>query len=312
VAEAPATFVWAGGALVERELRPHDELLVADSWYVSGSGRVRAIDAHRERFLASVDETPAGISAADADAFWGAAIGRLRAFRSGALFPRVELARIAGISDEASTTNGDAPADDDGPRSRGASGRPIETAGAGADAGADAGAGAATPEYELRLRVRVAPRLRESAVLTTHEGSDPRRVPRVKGPDLERLLALRATAQENGADEVVLLHDGYIVDGSSSALLWWRGETLVAPASDLARVPSVTARSIRLIATATGTRVVEERARPADLDGCELWIVSALHGISVVDVWIDGPVLEVRPSRAATWRKRLEALSRPL
>jgi len=57
---------------------------------------------------------------------------------------------------------------------------------------------------------------------------------------------------------------------------------------------------------------VEERARPADLEGCELWIVSALHGISVVEVWIDGPVLEVRPSRAATWRKRLDALSRPL
>ncbi|WP_382307117.1 aminotransferase class IV [Herbiconiux sp. UC225_62] len=265
MAEAPATFVWADGALVERGLRPHDELLVADSWYVSASGRVRAIDTHRERFLAGVDEA-AAVTRADAEAFWGAAIGRLRAFRSGALFPRVELARIT-----------EDPA-----------------------------------VVELRLRVRVAPRLRETAVLATHEGPDPRRVPRTKGPDLERLLALRATAQENGADEVVLLHDGYVVDGSSSALLWWRGETLVAPASDLARVPSVTARSIRLIATATGTRVVEERARPADLAGCELWVVSALHGISVVEVWIDGPVLEVRPSRAATWRKRLDALSRPL
>ncbi|MCS5720293.1 aminotransferase class IV [Herbiconiux sp. CPCC 205763] len=274
MAEAPATFVWARGALIESELRPHDELLVADSWFVSASGRVRAIDAHRERFLTSVEESAAEVSEAEAEAFWGAAIGRLRAFRSGALFPRVELARVA--------------------------------AGTGTDGGESAA------EYELRLRVRVAPRLRESAVLMTHEAADPRRVPRVKGPDLERLLALRATAQENGADEVVLLHDGYIVDGSSSALLWWRGETLVAPSSDLARVPSVTARSIRLIATATGTRVVEERARPADLDGCELWIVSALHGISVVDVWIDGPVLEVRPSRAATWRKRLDALSRPL
>jgi branched-subunit amino acid aminotransferase/4-amino-4-deoxychorismate lyase len=271
VAEAPATFVWAGGALVERELRPHDELLVADSWFVSATGRVRAIDAHRERFLAGVDESAGGVSAADAEAFWGAAIGRLRAFRSGALFPRVELARLAETDD-----------------------------------------GAAPPRYELRLRVRVAPRLRETAVLTTHEGPDPRRAPRVKGPDLEQLLALRATAQENGADEVVLLHDGHVVDGSSSALLWWRGETLVAPASDLARVASVTARSIRLIASATGTTVVEERARPADLEGCELWIVSALHGISVVEVWIDGPVLEVRPSRAATWRKRLDALSRPL
>jgi hypothetical protein len=300
--------VWAGGALVERELQAHEELLVADSWYVSGSRRVRALDAHRERFVTSADEAGAGIPAADAEAFWGAAIGRLRAFRSSALFPRVELARLA-------------PADaDEGAHavaregSHAGAGTGADAAGAGADAGVGASASADTtqPAYELRLRVRLAPRLRETAVLTTHDGPDPRRVPRVKGPDLERLLALRAVAQENGADEVVLLADGSIVDGSSSALLWWRGETLVAPSSVLARVPSVTARSIRLIASATGTRVVEERARPSDLEGCELWIVSALHGISVVEGWIDGPVLDVRPSRAATWRKRLDALSRPL
>ncbi|MCS5733126.1 aminotransferase class IV [Herbiconiux daphne] len=276
MADAPATFVWTGDALVERDLRPHDRLLVADSWLVSADGRTRALDAHRERFLAGIEESAGGASAAAsgtgssaghtdaaAEAFWSAALGRLRSFRSGPLFPRVELAAVDGTE-------------------------------------------------ELRLRVRVAPRRRESTVLATHAGPEPRRVPRVKGPDLERLLALRAGAQENGADELVLLDDGLVSDGTSSAVLWWRGETLVAPASDLARVASVTARSIRLIATATGTRVVEERARPGDLDGCEVWVVSALHGISVVDAWIDGPVVVARPSRAATWRKRLEALSRPL
>ncbi|WP_291049256.1 aminotransferase class IV [Herbiconiux sp.] len=260
--DAPATFVWTGDALLERPLPPHSALLAADSWFVSAEGRTRALDAHRERFL------DAAATAPDAEPFWGAAIGRLRAFRSGPLFPRVELAVR----------------DDDG-------------------------------SPELRLRVRVAPRLRESTVLMTHTGPDPRRTPRVKGPDLERLLELRAGAQENGADELVLLDEGaggVIADGASSALLWWRGETLVAPAGDLARVASITARSIRLIATATGTRVVEERAHPADLDGCEVWVVSALHGISVVDAWIDGPAVDARPSRATTWRKRLNALSRPL
>ncbi|MGA1838349.1 aminotransferase class IV [Herbiconiux sp. 11R-BC] len=264
MAEAPATFVWTGDALVERELRPHDALVAADSWFVSPSGRARAIDAHRERFLAAAATAPA--PAPDTEAFWGAAVGRLRAYRTGALFPRVELALVEG-------------------------------------------------EPELRLRVRVAPRRRETAVLSTHDGPDPRTVPRIKGPDLDTLIALRAAAQENGADEVALLDGGpggHLVDASNSALLWWRGETLVAPASDLARVSSVTARSIRLIATATGTRVVEERARPAELAGCEVWLVSALHGISVVEAWIDGPPLEARPSRASTWRRRLDALSRPL
>jgi hypothetical protein len=280
VAEAPATFVWRDGALRERPLDAHRELVVADSFFVSGDGRARALETHHERFRAGVAEmmglgrsvAPATAGADGAsrptvetvDAFWGAVIGRLRAYRGAALFPRVELAVIE------------------------------------------------SGELELRLRVRVAPRKRESAVLSTHAGLDPRSVPRIKGPDLEELIALRAASQENGADEVVLLRDGLVVDGSSSAVLWWRGETLAAPPGDLARVASVTARSIRLIASATGTRVVEERARPADLEGCEVWVVSALHGISVVDAWIDGPGVVVRPTRAATWQRRLDALARPL
>lgn len=275
MADAPATFVWRDGALVERALAAHQELLAADSFFVSSDGRARALETHHERFRAGVAEmaeaAPGAGGAGSAwpstdavDSFWGAAIGRLRAFRGAALFPRTELAAL-------------------------------EEGG-----------------LELRLRVRVAPRKRESAVLSTHVGTDPRTVPRIKGPDLEQLIALRAAAQENGADEVVLLKDGLVVDGSSSAVLWWRGETLAAPPGDLARVSSVTARSIRLIASATGTRVVEERARPADLEGCEVWVVSALHGISVVDAWIDGPVVVVRPSRAATWQRRLDALARPL
>jgi len=264
MAEAPATFTWTGGALVERDLIPHEALEVADSWFVSPAGRARALDAHRDRFLESIAERMPRADALDPEAFWGASIGRLRSFREAALFPRLELARFPGGG------------------------------------------------LELRLRVRVAPRMRDTAVLSTHRGLDPRRVPRIKGPDLETLIDLRAAAQENGADEVVLLDEGRVVDGSSSAILWWRGETLVAPAGDLARVASVTARSIRLIATATGTRVVEERARPADLAGCEVWIVSALRGITPVDTWIDGPEVLVRPERAAIWRKKLAALSRPL
>ncbi|MFB2555111.1 aminotransferase class IV [Herbiconiux liangxiaofengii] len=296
VADAPATFAWHGGALVETELTAHRGLAVADSWYVSPEGRTRAIDAHRDRFLAGVVEQADRLAAetgvdpgermlAGAERFWGAAIGRLRSYGGSALFPRVELALL----------------DADG-----AAGSP-----AGARAPGDP-APAAADLLELRLRVRLAPRLRTSTVLATHDGPDPRTTPRLKGPDLEPLLALRAAALDDGADELVLLRDGLVVDGSTSALLWWRGETLVAPASDLPRVASVTARSIRLIATATGVPVVEERARPADLEGCEVWSVSALHGITVVEGWVGGPTLVARPTRAASWRRRLAALSRPL
>jgi branched-subunit amino acid aminotransferase/4-amino-4-deoxychorismate lyase len=256
----PATFAWRDDALVPDELEPHRGLVVADSWLVPATGRVRALEAHRERFLGTAAET-----APEAAMFWDAAVARLRGAVGAPLFPRVELATL-----EAGRT-------------------------------------------QLRLRIRNAPALHKTLTIASADGRDVRTSPRVKGPDIEALEVVRAAARDRGADEAVLLdRSGHVVDGASTAVLWWRGESLLAPPSDLARVASVTARSIRLIAGATGVRVSEERARPADLTGCEVWAVNALHGIRVVDGWIDGPALTARPSRAEAWRRRLDTLARAL
>jgi hypothetical protein len=51
---------------------------------------------------------------------------------------------------------------------------------------------------------------------------------------------------------------------------------------------------------------------PAELDGTELWALSALHGIRIVTSWVDGPQLAEQPGRLATWRTRLDALRKPL
>ncbi|WP_317232149.1 aminotransferase class IV [Clavibacter capsici] len=140
-----------------------------------------------------------------------------------------------------------------------------------------------------RLLLRPAPERTTSVVLRDHDGPDPRTMPRVKGPDLHALGGLRSRAARHGAGEAVILAaDGTIVEGAYSAILWWHGDALAVVEGDVPRIASVTERSIVALATALGVDVLHERATPADLDGREVWAVSALHGIRLVRGWVDG------------------------
>ncbi len=176
----------------------------------------------------------------------------------------------------------------------------------------------AVSEFPLAFRHRPAPELTRSVTLLTHGGPDPRGVPSVKGPDLEALSSARNTARERGADDVVLLtREGHIIDCAANALVWWRGNALCAPPLEtedaaFARVQSVTAKSVLALAAALGVETRSERATPADLDGCEVWALNALHGIRMVTGWADGPELAEKPGRIAAWRERRHALHAPI
>lgn len=168
-----------------------------------------------------------------------------------------------------------------------------------------------TPEG-LRLRLRPAPALGRSVVLWTSP-VDPRRVPERKGPDIGRLALLRTRAAANGADEAVILDaDGAIIDGATSAVLWWLGDSLVVPPAGYHRVRSVTARTVSVLAGALGVDVIEAPTEPESLDGREVWVVNALHGARLATSWVGGPALAAEPGRLDAWRRRLDALRRPL
>ena len=170
----------------------------------------------------------------------------------------------------------------------------------------------------LLFRLREAPELTRSVKLAIHRGADPRIAPTVKGPDLASMSRLRTAVQKRGADEAVILTaDGYVAEGTTTALLWWRGDTLCSPLDRFERVDSVTVKSLISLAGALGVDTVSEAVTPEELDGCELWAVNALHGIRMVTEWIDGPLLAQvglaeLPGRLALWRKRREALRKPL
>ncbi|MEO5920509.1 MAG: aminotransferase class IV [Pseudolysinimonas sp.] len=178
------------------------------------------------------------------------------------------------------------------------------------------------PRFELRLqlfspqlllRMREAPQRKRSVILATHEGRDPRKAPGFKGPDLEAMTRLRTHAQKRGVDEAVVLNaDGYVADGSTTSIAWWRGEALCVPADDIERIDGVTVRSVVTLATALGIDVLHESVRPEELDGLEVWALNALHGIRIVTSWVDGPATAEKPGRLAIWQARLDALRKPL
>ncbi|AYF96886.1 aminotransferase class IV [Protaetiibacter intestinalis] len=167
---------------------------------------------------------------------------------------------------------------------------------------------------QLLFRLREAPVQQRSLILTTHAGRDPRTHPTVKGPDLPAMIRLRTEAQTRGADEAVIVSpEGWIVEGSTTSICWWAGGTLCIPERSLARIASVTERTVVTLATALGVEVAELRVRPEELDGSEVWALNALHGIRIATAWQGGPPSTAEePGRLSRWRLRLDALRRPL
>jgi branched-subunit amino acid aminotransferase/4-amino-4-deoxychorismate lyase len=156
---------------------------------------------------------------------------------------------------------------------------------------------------ELAVHVRPAPP-RDPTVTAWIADEDPRRAPRVKGPDLERLGALRERAAEHGAGEAVLADpDGHLLEGAYTSLLWWEGDALCAVPDDAPILPGITRALLIELAGAVELR----RPAPSDLAGRETWLVSALHGIRAVTRWVSGPAPGAAP-RAAEWQRRLESL----
>jgi branched-subunit amino acid aminotransferase/4-amino-4-deoxychorismate lyase len=152
----------------------------------------------------------------------------------------------------------------------------------------------------VRLLIRPAPN-RDTTVSLATAKSDPRRFPRVKGPDLQRLGALRRETDPS-AGEVVILDGGTIAEGAWSSIVWWQDGVVHRVSDDVPRLAGVTESVILDRARHLGAPVVDARRIPDQLDGCEVWVLSALHGIRVVTDWIDGPSVSVEPGRAEFWR----------
>jgi len=164
----------------------------------------------------------------------------------------------------------------------------------------------------LRLRLRAAPARSAQVRLAVAVAPD-RRDPTIKGPDLELLEALRATAVRRGADELLLTSgSGAVLEGTVSSAMWWRDGILCMPPPDLPILPGVTRRLIVEIASDCETEVRFETCAPEALDGLEVWAANALHGIRFVSSWLGADRTPGYPGRAALWQSRLVEKAVPI
>ncbi|WP_306205408.1 aminotransferase class IV [Actinoplanes sp. RD1] len=163
----------------------------------------------------------------------------------------------------------------------------------------------------LRMWLRPAPQRTEVLRVWTATGPDRRRLPAVKGPDLDHLAMLRGAAAAAGADEALLLSpEGHVLEGATTSIVWWRGDTLCGPPPGPGLLPGVTRALVSEIAAAAGHPVVTERATVEDLAGVSVWTLNALHGIRPVAEGL-GRFADADAVAADRWQSRLEALAVP-
>jgi branched-subunit amino acid aminotransferase/4-amino-4-deoxychorismate lyase len=160
---------------------------------------------------------------------------------------------------------------------------------------------------ELAVQVRPAPPREPTVVAWIADVPDPRREPRRKGPDLERLAAMRERAAARGAGEAVLCDaDGRLLEGAFTSLLWWEEGTLCTVPDDAPILPGVTRGLLIELAGERDVPVEQRRPLPQELADRETWLVSALHGIRAVTRWADGDPRAGDARRAGAWQRLLD------
>jgi branched-subunit amino acid aminotransferase/4-amino-4-deoxychorismate lyase len=171
----------------------------------------------------------------------------------------------------------------------------------------------ASGSMELRLLLRHAPPLGTGVRVWAAGQSDPRTVPRRKGPDLDTLARVRRRASGEGAEEAVLIaSSGVVLEAATASVLWWEDDTLCSPSPQLPVLAGVTAGLVQERAHRTGIRVAHRERTVAELDGREVWLVNALHGIRPVTAWTARPMSPAPAVRAPEWRQWLDDVMEPL
>lgn len=169
-----------------------------------------------------------------------------------------------------------------------------------------------TPRH-VRLRLRPAPPLGTGVRVWAMGQDDPRAVPRRKGPDLDALAAVRTRASVDGADEAVLVDPtGIVLEAATASVLWWEDDTLCLPSPRLPVLPGVTVALIHERARHAGVRIAHRERTLPELDGREVWLVNALHGIRPVTGWTGGSLEAAPAHRAPEWRAWLDDIMEPL
>ncbi|WP_309130849.1 aminotransferase class IV [Brevibacterium sp.] len=171
------------------------------------------------------------------------------------------------------------------------------------------GASGVTPALVFRLRP--APLRTREMKLWIPPFPDPRKNPRIKGPDIPLLNELRQEAKDKHDCDDVLLYDaeGHVLETGTSSLLWWEGDTLCFPDPTLPILPGTTAHHMLTAARSQGLPTAQKLIRVPELCRAEIWTSNALHGLrAVAQLSGDNSTATAiaQRSRIRTWQRRLE------
>lgn len=154
---------------------------------------------------------------------------------------------------------------------------------------------------QLRLALRPLPELRTSIELRATPGVSTAHPDR-KGPNIELFTRLN---QELGAEALLTSIGGGVLEGATTAIIWWRGEQGHV-ASTPQRVSSITEQLISSIAQELGCPLTPAHITSTELVHREVWAVNALHGIRPVS-HIDGVRLPMPdPHRLQAFHEALD------
>lgn len=271
-------FVPLPGAVDEARVL---DVLLAESWR-EVDGHVRALEAHRDRFAAS-------LAGRASDAVGAPALGGGEGLDAAAIIDAA--ADLASLDGEWF------------PRVR------IVVRDAGDETGREPGRERdATPIREVLLDVRPGPPRQAEVTVAVRDPGDPRRRPRHKGPDLAWAGRQIASVRERGAGEVLVRDDaGAVLEAGWASVLWWEGEDLCVPDPGLPVLPSITRALVEERARAEGRTIRPVRAPLDALDGREAWLLNAYQGLRPVTRWVGSTITPGTPVRAAEWRAWLDS-----
>ncbi len=167
-----------------------------------------------------------------------------------------------------------------------------------------------TPEGEwFSILIRPAPSPQTAVSVWVSDGPDRRRYPSLKGPDLPFLESLRRTAESHHCQEALLLDDdGLVLEGVTTSIMWWKGDTLVLPARASQQLPSITRQLLLRGIVLSNGRVAFPDTPPNELSGLEVWMVNSLHGIRAVNSWTGQDLAVGEVVQFPRWERYLKSL----
>jgi D-alanine transaminase len=124
----------------------------------------------------------------------------------------------------------------------------------------------------------------------------------VKAVSLLATVLLRREAKARGGDEAVLVREGLLTEGSSSALFAIKQGVIVTPPADRKRLPSITREVVGDAIGALGLTLTERDLKASELASMdEVWIASASREVLALTRLDGQPIGNGTPG--PLWRK---------